>query len=182
MILSVSLKKPPKVDLSKPELPRKLPEYTPVHLIDEEETIKSIPYPPSVPRVEIKEDSVPPVNDISIDISGFDLEARQYYFRKQRFFRILSVAVVVVAVAALIAFAIFLVNNVQIEQTSPSNVSTVSEVEQSSPADVSLALELTFLTVSDVLNWFLNSPVFLFVMFISSLLFCIRIVQNLMHR
>lgn len=45
--MSVSLKKPEKVDLSKPELPRKLPEYTPIHLIDEEETMVNRP-----PRVE----------------------------------------------------------------------------------------------------------------------------------
>ena len=38
--MAVSLKKRVKVDLSKPELPQKVREYTPVHLMDEEETIK----------------------------------------------------------------------------------------------------------------------------------------------
>lgn len=44
--MSVSLKKPSedlnKVDLSKPAMPGKLPECTPVHLLDEEETIKPL--------------------------------------------------------------------------------------------------------------------------------------------
>lgn len=50
-VMSVSLKKPEKVDLSKPELPRKLPEYTPIHLIDEEETI--INRPPRVAHSDV---------------------------------------------------------------------------------------------------------------------------------
>lgn len=37
--MAVSLKKPVKVDLSKPDLPPRLREYTPVHVLDEEETI-----------------------------------------------------------------------------------------------------------------------------------------------
>lgn len=41
--MAVSLNKLEKVDLSKPVLPRKLPEYTPIHLIDEEETIVNRP-------------------------------------------------------------------------------------------------------------------------------------------
>ena len=48
--MAVSLKKPIKVDLSKPVLPRQLPEYTPVHLIDEEETIKNSPSVTSIPH------------------------------------------------------------------------------------------------------------------------------------
>lgn len=38
--MAVSLKKSTKVDLSKSELPQKMREYTPVHLMDEDETIK----------------------------------------------------------------------------------------------------------------------------------------------
>lgn len=38
--MAVSLKKSVKVDLSKPELPQEMREYTPIHLMDEEETIK----------------------------------------------------------------------------------------------------------------------------------------------
>ena len=38
--MAVSLKKRVKVDLSKPELTQKVRKYTPVHLMDEEETIK----------------------------------------------------------------------------------------------------------------------------------------------
>ena len=37
--MAVSLKKPVKVDLSKPDLPPKVREYTSVHILDEEETI-----------------------------------------------------------------------------------------------------------------------------------------------
>lgn len=38
--MAVSLEKRIKVDLSKPELPQKMREYTTIHLMDEEETIK----------------------------------------------------------------------------------------------------------------------------------------------
>ena len=38
--MAVSLKKSVKVDLSKPELPQKMREYTPIHLMDEEESIQ----------------------------------------------------------------------------------------------------------------------------------------------
>lgn len=48
--MAVSLKKPSKVDLSKPVLPRQLPEYTSVHLIDEEETIKNSSSATSIPH------------------------------------------------------------------------------------------------------------------------------------
>lgn len=50
--MPVSLNKPEKVDLSKPESPRKLPEYTPIHLIDEEETI--VNRPPRVVHSDVR--------------------------------------------------------------------------------------------------------------------------------
>lgn len=60
--MAVSLKKSIKVDLSKPELPPKVREYTPVHLMDEEESIQkrvkqitSLPYEDS--KIQIKSES-----------------------------------------------------------------------------------------------------------------------------
>ena len=38
--MAVSLKKSVKVNLSKPDLPQEMREYTPIHLMDEEETIR----------------------------------------------------------------------------------------------------------------------------------------------
>lgn len=48
--MAVSLKKPEKVGLEKTELPPKVRECTPVHLIDEEETIKRLRQPPNQPQ------------------------------------------------------------------------------------------------------------------------------------
>lgn len=60
--MAVSLKKSIKVDLSKPELPPKVREYTPAHLMDEEESIQkrvrqitSLPYEDS--KIQIKSES-----------------------------------------------------------------------------------------------------------------------------
>lgn len=49
-IMAVSLKKPEKVSLEKSELPPKVREYTPIHLIDEEETIQRPRRPPNQPQ------------------------------------------------------------------------------------------------------------------------------------
>lgn len=48
--MAVSLKKPEKVSLEKSELPPKVREYTPIHLIDEEETIQRPRRPPNQPQ------------------------------------------------------------------------------------------------------------------------------------
>lgn len=49
--MAVSLKKPEKVSLEKPELPPKVREFTPVHLIDEDETIQRPRRPPNHTKV-----------------------------------------------------------------------------------------------------------------------------------
>lgn len=48
--MAVSLKKPEKVSLEKTELPPKVRECTPVHLIDEEETMQRPCRPPNQPQ------------------------------------------------------------------------------------------------------------------------------------
>lgn len=60
--MAVSLKKSVKVDLSKPELPQKVREYTPVHLMDEEESIQerirqTMSLPCDNPNIQIKSES-----------------------------------------------------------------------------------------------------------------------------
>ena len=60
--MAVSLKKSVKVDLSKPELPQKMREYTPIHLMDEEESIQkrvrqTMSLPCDNPNIQIKSES-----------------------------------------------------------------------------------------------------------------------------
>ena len=60
--MAVSLKKSVKVDLSKPELPQKMREYTPIHLMDEEESIQkrvrqTMSLPCDNPKIQIKSES-----------------------------------------------------------------------------------------------------------------------------
>lgn len=72
--MAVSLKKRAKVDLSKPELPQKVREYTPVHLMDEEETIKkpvteteTFPTCSSEPVMQA-DDVTEPVRQVNVEV------------------------------------------------------------------------------------------------------------------
>lgn len=75
--MSVSLKKRENVDLSKPELPRKLPEITPVHLIDEEETI--VKRPSTVVRSDVLPNSDKShLDEIAPDSISKDMEIHHH--------------------------------------------------------------------------------------------------------
>ncbi len=108
--MAVSLKKPSKVDLTKPDLPRKLPEFTPIHLIDEEETIKSLsaPCPSSdpTPDIEIKHDRV------------FHIA----------FSAVIGVAVLAILIALVFLFINNLPNITPSEETAPTLKDLFSEV------------------------------------------------------
>ena len=99
--MAVSLKMPSesvKVDLSKP-VSDKLPECTPVHLIDEEETIKSRTSQPKIPIKQIR-------------LCYFEKEEREKMRHRERVKRDLIVTVAVVSVIVLVTLivVVFLFN------------------------------------------------------------------------
>lgn len=157
--MAVSLKKPSKVDLTKPDLPRKLPECTPIHLIDEEETIKH-----RSTHVE---------NEVQIRLHHSDEEDRKIwdlcfeFLRRNQIKRIIGIVILVVFVlAVLIALVVFLVNNVHVEQ-SPSS-------------DASAEFKDFFSVVFEAFGYIFNSPVCLFFLGISFIgIFC-RLVRSIL--
>lgn len=97
--MSVSLKKPEKVDLSKSESPRKLPEYTPIHLIDEEETIVNRPSMSVCSDVRLQSLIGKLQSDeIAPDSTPKDVVEIQPHIRKRIVIGIILAAVVVLAI------------------------------------------------------------------------------------
>lgn len=163
--MAVSLKKPDKVDLSKPEISRKLPEYTPIHLIDEEETIKSLSEPPKAVDLEIiKPDEIPAplMDETDIDLECSDRETHKIKIDFARIGFILSGFAVAVALVALII-----------------NILCVSIDIDAAPDEVSLSIDFIFSTVSDCFNWLLNSPLFMLLLGLSMFGLLIRTVRNI---
>ena len=103
--MAVSLKKPEKVDLSKPESPRKLPEYTPIHLIDEEETI--VNRPSSAVRSDVRLQALIgkiQSDEIISDSIPKEVDENQPYNRKR------MIIGIVLAVAVVLAVSLILLN------------------------------------------------------------------------
>ncbi|MDE7398581.1 MAG: hypothetical protein K2N06_03545 [Oscillospiraceae bacterium] len=96
--MSVSLKKPEKVDLSKSELPRKLPEYTPIHLIDEEETIVNRPPRVSHSDVHLRVEKSQSDGMVS-DSTSKEVNENQPHSLKRIFIGIVLAAAVILAVS-----------------------------------------------------------------------------------
>lgn len=162
--MAVSLKKPVKVDLSKPDLPRKLPEYTPIHLINEEETITK------------NDDRAPPKSNISsvapksnipvVDCSGFD-PSTMVSLKQISFKPVLKYAALGLLVLLLVAATIFII---------------VSTSEQISLDDISSASQSIFTFVFEVYKVVFSNPACLLIMGISALLTAIRLVQRTFRR
>lgn len=163
--MAVPLKKPEKVDLSKPELPRKLPEYTPIHLIDEEETIKSRPVstkPFDLETSEPDEAPAPQINKIDIDLECSDLE----FHRKN--LDISSIIFNIVFFAVCIAFIALIIFFILTENVPVS-------VDSSNP------FEVVFSIVSAFLNWIIHSPVCSIIFAVSLLMLLVRSLKNITH-
>ncbi len=159
--MPVSLKKSEKVDLSKPVISRKLPECTPVHLIDEEETIKSCSARPNISKVA--ESETVHSNDTRDGASEYEAERR-----KEKIFHVDSwfcVGVLVIAVCV----AVFLV------------VVNLSEIVQPSD-EVAFSLDVFFSTVTSALGYFFDSPIVMLLMCISVLSIIARCLKNFMDR
>lgn len=146
--MAVSLKKPSTVDLSKPDLPRELPSYTPIHLIDEEETIKSRPVPPPLTVIDTLE-----VKETYINFSKSDLEAKPVKLKNHERF---TVAVGVVTLFAVVLSLVFLIL---------AFIGSNNHIESSS--EYLAVFDVFFSILSDTFRWILNSPLCLLIIGVS---------------
>lgn len=158
--MAVSLKKPDKSDKvylskSEPELPRKLPEYTPVHLIDEEETIKSL-------REHL--------NTIDLDLGDLDdfIEKSE---REERSTKILKIFSVVGGLVVAVVFVFLMIDCFTYVE---------SDFDPDNPS-VSSFIAVFRHTFSGVLDWFLTSPGGNVILIIFILSYIIRFIGIIRH-
>lgn len=123
--MAVSLKKPEKVSLEKTELPPKVRECTPVHLIDEEETIQRPRQPPNQPQHLTK-------NENEVKLDDKELEAKIKQHRRLKDVHPLMMLATVIAILTCIFVVVFLltdrfsdVDNLPVESTPTESVSNM---------------------------------------------------------
>lgn len=154
--MAVSLKKPDKVDLSKSvlesEFPSKLPEYTPVHLIDEEETIKSLSEHLKTIGLDL--------DDLEDFINETELENRRFNINLRK------IVLFVSGLAIFISFAAIMIDFLKSVDIDLEDSSVFDVFEQS---------------LSGVLDWLFSSPGGLAIILFFMLGFLIRVVKNFSH-
>ncbi len=180
-IMSVSLKKSERANLSKPSATRKLPEYTPVHLIDEDETIKNRPARSTAPNkrdIQPKVRSCTPVHirDEQETINPRSVsELRQYENerRKQKKWYVLA-WFGAVALVILVCVAVFvLVTNLPLKP--------VETPTEDITADMA-AVEYFFSVVTSFLGYLLGSPIFILLLSLSALGLAVNCIKQIMNR
>lgn len=162
--MSVSLKNPSykenKVDLSKPTMPGKLPECTPVHLLDEEETIQScISQPKRIDSLPVEQ----------IRLCRSEEEDREIWYLYDKFMRhehlnrILFVVAITCSVIVLAVLSVIIVLNI-----SSSDILSKSFSE--------------FLSImSEVLDYLGNNSLYMLLMVLSLIGFGIKIMRCLIN-
>ena len=156
--MAVSLKKPSesvKVDLSKP-VADKLPECTPVHLIDEEETIK--------PRVS-QPKQIDPLPFEHIRLHHSEEEEREIWdlydkaMQREHLKRILLAVAIVISGIALAVLVVVFVMNFKLP-------------------DIEFEL---FDFISPVLDYLGGNSLFMLLMLLSCICFAIKVIRSLMN-
>lgn len=162
--MAVSLKKTSndiqKVDLTKSPTSGKLPECNPVHLIDEEETIK-----PCISHIEQIRFCHSEEEDREIWDKYFEILHRE---RVKRFF-IVAAAVALVIPVCLSFF--FLVLNMPFEPVEMSAEEITSDMTE---------VESIFFVVSSVIKWFFGTPLFMTLFFLMAIGFLVRFIRKIM--
>lgn len=167
--MSVSLKKPEKADLSKPSATRKLPEYTPVHLIDEEETIKNRPASSATPT-KIRRCS--PVHIRDEQETSSDLRQYEDERRKQKKWYVLAWfgAVALLILFCVAVFVLFANLPLKPVETPTENFT----------ADM-MSVEYIFSVFTSVLGYLLGSPLFMLLFSLSALGLVVNCIKRIMN-
>lgn len=184
--MSVSLKKPSndtiKVDLTKPSVSGKLPECTPVHLIDEEETIKNLSSRSVTPNnrdIQPQARQCTPIHIEQIRLCHSEEEDREIwdkYFEllhRERVKRIFIVTVVVVLVILVCVAFFFLVLNMPFEPVEMPAEEITSNMTE---------VEYIFSVVSSVIEWFFGSPLFMTLFSLIAIGLLVRCIRKIMKK
>lgn len=166
--MSVSLKKPDKTE-------KKLPEYTPIHLIDEEDTIKNRPARSSVsniPTVKPKTRQCTPVHNKDEQETHSDFHQYENERRKQKKWYVLAWFGAVVLVILVFVAAFLLVVNMPFKpvETPAEDITTDMTV-----------VESIFSLVSPIVEWLSESPLVMLMICISFIGLFIHLFRSLMN-
>lgn len=174
--MSVSLKKPERANLSKPSATRKLPEYTPVHLIDEEETMKNLSTRSAAPNkrdIQPKVRQCTPVHIRDERETTSDLRQYEAEHRKQKKWYVLA-WFGAVALVILVCVAVFvLVVNMPLKP--------VETPTEDITADMA-AVEYFFSVVTSFLGYLLGSPIFILLLSLFALGLAANCIKRIMNR
>lgn len=167
--MAVSLKKREKVDLSKPDTPPKLREYTPVHLLDEEETIQRPRCPPTQPQSLGKSNTG--LDDVEVEIKTDNKKSvnKQKRFNSESFFPLIKLTLFLVVFACIFVPLYFLIakfsstvdlptESAPIESVSDMETSSVTAVD-SDVVDTSSPIGDYLGGIHDMLAYIIHSPV-----------------------
>lgn len=172
--MAVSLKKPEKADLSKLAATRKLPEYTPVHLIDEEETIKNLSArsaTPNIRNVQPKIRQCTPVHIRDEQETHSDLRQYEDERRKQKKWYVLA-WFGAVALVILVCVAVFLL-------VANMPLKPVETPTEDITADMA-AVEYIFSVITSALVYLLGNPLFMLLISLSALGCMVHCIKRIM--
>lgn len=185
--MAVSLKKCETVDLSKPEIPPKIREYTPEHLIDEAETILRPRQPPIPPQHSNELELFLEENGIKVTDDG-DVRSKREDEINAHYHSLFVRSVIAVTVFCVTLLIIFLVGHSSPRVSSGESVPTesisdvvtsVASSESVSSGDVSRAVGSYFEIFRSAFSYIFHSPACLIVLGLSALSLIIRLAQNI---
>ena len=190
--MAVSLKKPQKVDLSKPENPPPIREYTPVHLIDEESTIQRPRQPPIQPQHLTKSEHCPMDNEIEVNSNDEDLENARKHLkdlrRKYQYPLLISIASACLIVLVVLLIRTFSPSgNISVESVPTENFSDVVTSAAASVESVPTNNTSSYFGyISDfvrfAISFIVDSPVAICFLTLTFLTVFIRIIYRCLNR
>lgn len=184
--MAVSLKKPEKVSLEKSELPPKVREYTPIHLIDEEETIQRPRRPPNQPQRLTKNE-----NEVKFDDKELKAEIKQH--RGLKDIHPLMMLATVIAILTCIFVVVFLltdrfsgVDNLPVESVPTESIpdmttSSVTVVESVPTSDTSSTISGFADIFRFAFRFILENPFALGMIGISFLFLLLSVVRKILN-
>lgn len=188
--MAVSLKKPEKVDLSKPECPPKMREYTPVHILDEEETIVKRPrQPPVQPQHSNDFEYLLEKNGIEVTDDG-DVRNKREDEIKAHYRSLFIRSVLALVMFGVVLLIVFLVGRSSprvgssIESTPEQAVTSVTASENAS-ANEALTVTRVFEDVGEVFSFFCSfifeNPLALLMILSSGVILLIKLVRQVLN-
>lgn len=188
--MAVSLKKREKVDLSKPDTPPKLREYTPVHLLDEEETIQRPRCPPTQPQSLGKSNTG--LDDVEVEIKTDNKKSvnKQKRFNSESFRPLIIFILSLLGGACIFVLLYFLtakfsstvdfpVESIPAESVSNIETSAATAVESTLTYDISSSAGELLGGIHYMLAYIIHSPVCVAILGLAAICVLIKVVRNI---